>query len=113
MTNPDFSFDEELVNYRHGLSIRDDTRQAYNAVMGWIRDQGGLYYAEDYITRVSQQTLVVNGKLDKVVPLSSAYKLLELIKHSWGYIIPDCGHWAMIEKPVEFTAASLSFLAST
>ena len=113
LTNPDFSFDEELVNYRHGLSIRDDTRQAYNAVMGWIRDQGGLYYAEDYITRVSQQTLVVNGKLDKVVPLSSAYKLLELIKHSWGYIIPGCGHWAMIEKPVEFTAASLSFLAST
>ena len=113
LTNPDFRFDEELVNYRHGLSIQDDTKQAYNAVMGWIREQGGLYYEEDYIARVTQETLVVNGKLDKVVPLSSAYKLLELIENSWGYILPGCGHWAMIEKPVEFTAATLSFLNNT
>ena len=113
LTNPDFRFDEELVNYRHGLSIQDDTKRAYNAVMGWIREQGGLYYEEDYISRVTQETLVVNGKLDKVVPLSSAYKLLELIENSWGYILPGCGHWAMIEKPVEFTAATLSFLNNT
>ena len=113
LTNPEFRFDEELVNYRHGLSIQDDTRQAYNAVMGWIREQGGLYYEEDYIASVTQETLVVNGKLDKVVPLSSAYKLLELINNSWGYIIPGCGHWAMIEKPAQFIAASLSFLGST
>ena len=112
LTNPEFRFDEELVNYRHSLSIQDDTRQAYNAVMGWIREQGGLYYEEDYIARVTQETLVVNGKLDKVVPLSSAYKLLELINNSWGYIIPGCGHWAMIEKPAQFIAATLSFLGS-
>ena len=110
LTNPDFVFDDELVNYRHGLSIREDTKRAYNAVMGWIREQGGLYYEDDYMARISHKTLVVNGKLDKVVPLACAYRLLELVEHSWGYIIPGCGHWAMIEKPAEFTAASLSFL---
>ncbi len=110
LTNPDFVFDDELVNYRHALSIREDTKRAYNTVMGWIREQGGLYYEEDYITRVTQETLVVNGKLDKVVPLSSAYKLLELINNSRGYIIPACGHWAMIEKPAEFAAVSVLFL---
>ena len=110
LTNPDFVFDDELVNYRHALSIREDTKRAYNAVMGWIREQGGLYYEDDYMARISHKTLVVNGKLDKVVPLACAYRLLELIKNSWGYIIPACGHWAMIEKPAEFTAASLSFL---
>ena len=110
LTNPDFVFDDELVNYRHGLSIREDTKQAYNAVMGWIREQGGLYYEDDYMARIGHKTLVVNGKLDKVVPLGSAYRLLELIEHSWGYIIPACGHWAMIEKPEQFTAASLAFL---
>ena len=110
LTNPDFRFDAELVNYRHALSIRDDTKHAYDAVMGWIREQGGLYYDEDYIAWVPCRTLVVNGKLDKVVPLSSAYRLLELIKHSRGFIIPECGHWAMIERPDEFTAASLMFL---
>ena len=110
LTNPDFQISEELVGYRHALSVRDDTKQAYDAVMGWIREQGGLYYEDDYIARLACRTLVVNGKLDKVVPLSSAHRLLELIKHSWGFIIPECGHWAMIEKPEEFTAASLMFL---
>ena len=112
LTNPDFVFDDELVNYRHGLSIREDTRQAYNAVMGRIREQGGLYYEDEYMARITHKTLVVNGKLDKVVPLGSAYRLLELIEHSWGYIIPACGHWAMIEKTEQFTDASLSFLKS-
>ena len=112
LTNPDFKFDDELVNYRHGLSIREDTKRAYNAVMGRIREQGGLFYEDDYMARVTHKTLVVNGKLDKVVPLSCAYRLLELIEHSWGYIIPACGHWAMIEKPQEFTAATLSFLGT-
>ena len=112
LTNPNFRFDDELVNYRHALSIREDARQAYNAVMGWIRDQGGLYHEDEYMARITHKTLVVNGKLDKVVPLSSAYRLLELIENSWGYIIPECGHWAMIEKPEQFAAASLSFLIS-
>ena len=112
LTNPAFAFDDELVNYRHGLSIREDTKQAYNAVMGWIREQGGLYYEDEYMARITHKTLVVNGKLDKVVPLGSAYRLLELIEHSWGYIIPACGHWAMIEKTGQFTDVSLSFLKS-
>ena len=112
LTNPAFEANEELVNYRHALSIEDDTRAAYSAVMGWIHDNGGLYYEEDYIRRVSQPTMVVNGKLDLVVPITSAYRLLELIDDSWGFIIPDCGHWAMMERPKEFTAVTMSFLGS-
>ena len=112
LTNPAFEANEALVNYRHALSIEDDTRAAYSAVMGWIHGNGGLYYEEDYIRRVSQPTLVVNGKLDLVVPITSAYRLLELIDDSWGFIIPDCGHWAMMERPKEFTAVTMSFLGS-
>ncbi len=110
LTHPDFEFDNELVDYRHGLSIQEDTKQAYNAIMGWIRGRGGLYYEEEYMSRITHNTLVVNGKSDLVVPLSSAFKLLELIRNSRGYIIPGCGHWAMIEKAEEFADVSLSFL---
>lgn len=110
LTNPDFDVDAEIVNYRHELSIQPDTRAAYDAVMGWIREQGALFYEEDYIARVSQPTLVVNGKLDKVVQLDCAYKLLQLIENSTGYILPYCGHWAMIEHPKKFSQAALSFL---
>lgn len=110
LTNPNFEVDEEMISYRHALSIRDDTRIAYDAIMGWIRDNGGLWYEDDYMHRVSQRTLVVNGKLDRVAPVTCAYRLLELIADSWGYIIPDCGHWAMIERPREFTSAVMHFL---
>ena len=110
LTNPNFNFDPDIVSYRHQLSVDSATRAAYDAIMGWIREQQGLFYEEDYITRVSQPTLVVNGKLDKVVQLDCAYKLLELIKNSTGYILPDCGHWAMIEHPEKFARVTLSFL---
>jgi len=62
------------------------------------------------MARVSRPALVVNGKLDQVVPLASAYRLLELLERSWGYIIPNCGHWAMIEHPEDFGAATTRFL---
>lgn len=110
LTNPDFEYDQDIVLYRHQLSTDPDCRAAYDAIMGWIREQHGLYYPEDYIRKVTQPALVVNGKLDKVVQLDCAYKLLELIDNSTGYILPNCGHWAMIEHPQKFARVALSFL---
>ncbi len=42
--------------------------------------------------------------------LASGYRLLELIENSWGYVVPHCGHWAMMEHPEDFTRATLNFL---
>ena len=39
-------------------------------------------------------------------------KFLELIPQSWGYVIPRCGHWVMIERPEEFYVATSNFLAT-
>jgi 2-hydroxy-6-oxo-6-(2'-aminophenyl)hexa-2,4-dienoate hydrolase len=110
LVNKSFTIDEALVDYRHANSLETGTRQAYVATMNWIRDQGGLFYDPEVISRVACPTLVVSGKNDKVVPLENAYRFLELIGRSWGYIIPDCGHWAMIEHPGDFAHASLNFL---
>lgn len=110
LTGERFAVSDELVRRRHELSIEPDTRRAYTATMAWIREQGGLFYAEDYIRRVRAPTLVVNGKNDLVVPLRNAYRFLELIPNSWGYFIPHCGHWAMLEAPADFIAAASTFL---
>lgn len=110
LTNPGFAIDDDLVAYRHGLSIGPETRAAYTAVMNWIRERRGLYYDDDYMRRVTQQTLIVNGKQDLVVPLSCAYRLLELIDDSTGFILPHCGHWAMIEHPDTFSRITIDFL---
>jgi 2-hydroxy-6-oxo-6-(2'-aminophenyl)hexa-2,4-dienoate hydrolase len=110
LTGKRFAVSPDLVRRRHELSTDPDTRRAYTATMGWIREQGGLFYAEDDIRRVHAPTLVVNGKEDLVVPMRNAYRFLELLPNSWGYFIPHCGHWAMLEAPVDFVAATTSFL---
>ncbi|MEM9287448.1 MAG: alpha/beta hydrolase [Pseudomonadota bacterium] len=110
LANPNFNYDEDLVPYRHQLSIDPDVRKGYSAFMRWIGQEGGLHRPNDFIARLKHKTLVLHGKEDAVVPLASAYKLLELIENSWGYIMPHCGHWAMMEYPKEFTAQSLKFL---
>jgi 2-hydroxy-6-oxo-6-(2'-aminophenyl)hexa-2,4-dienoate hydrolase len=108
-----FKIDDEMVDYRYAGAIQPETRRAYGEIMGWVRQAGGLYYEDDFIRQVSAPTLIVNGKQDKVVPLSDAMRLLELIPRSWAYFIPDCGHWAMLEHPRDFARATLNFLDNT
>lgn len=110
LVNARFEIDDALIDYRLAKSLEPDTRAAYGATMQWIREQGGLYYPPETIARVACPTLVVNGKEDKVVPLANAYRFLELIPDSWGWIVPHCGHWAMIEHPDAFARACLAFL---
>ena len=110
LANKNFHIDDDLVEYRYQLSIAPDTKKGYAATMGWVKQQGGLFYEEDFIRKLSRPTLVVNGKDDLVVPLENAYRFLELIDSSWGYIIPHCGHWAMLEYPDDFTAETTRFL---
>lgn len=112
LTNERFVPDESLITYRLESSLEPAARRAYGRAMGWIKEQGGLYYDESYVRRVRAPTLVVNGKNDIVVPMSVALRFLELIPRSWGYIIPDCGHWAMIEHAEDFAATTMNFLSN-
>lgn len=110
LANPSFNPGDDLIAYRHQLSIDPEVRKGYSAFMSWIESQKGLHRPEEFIAKLKHPTLVLHGKDDAVVPLASGYRLLELIENSWGYIMPHCGHWAMLEYPEEFSRASLDFL---
>ncbi len=110
LTGSRYQASEAIIRSRYEDSLRPDTRDAYQQIMGWIGQQGGLFYPEEDIARVKTETLVVNGKEDRVVPLSCAYKFLELLENSRGYLIPHTGHWVMIEAPDEFAEAVCRFL---
>lgn len=110
LTGSRFEASDELVELRYRQSVEPATRRAYEATMAWIRSQGGLFYAEDALAAIKTPALVVNGKDDLVVPVALAYRYLELLENSWGYIIPHCGHWAMLEAPDEFISATRQFL---
>lgn len=110
LTHPGFAMSAERVAYRHELSIDPAVQKAYKATTAWVKQNGGLHYAESEIAPIKTETLVVNGKDDKVVPMAEGYRFLELLENSSGYFIPHCGHWAMIEHPVLFAEITVQFL---
>jgi pimeloyl-ACP methyl ester carboxylesterase len=110
LTHSDYSPPPEFVAYRHALSVRPNVQAAYKAIMGTIKAAGGLFYPEEDVARVKVETLVVNGKDDKVVPMSEGYRFLELLENSTGCFLPRCGHWAMIEHPQLFAEITSFFL---
>lgn len=111
LTHPSFVVDDELVDYRYQLTLDESVMAAYRATMGWIREAGGLYYDEADIAAVKVPTLLVSGREDAVVPLAISLRFLQLLENSWLYVIPKCGHWAMIEHPHDFAGAVDRFLA--
>lgn len=110
LTNDGFKVDDTLIDYRMQKALDPDARRAYGSTMKWVREQGGLFYDESFVASIKVPTLIVNGKQDKVVSLDTARRFLDLIPRSWGYFIPQCGHWAMIEHPEDFALTTLNFI---
>lgn len=109
LTGPDYRPTEQMVTYRHAMSTQPNTNAALIAINEIVR-KGGMVYPDEVIRQIKVPTLVMNGKLDQIATMSRAWRFLELIENSWGYIIPHAGHWIMIEAPVEFSAAVKAFL---
>ena len=109
LTAPGFVPSEAMVRYRYDLVDDEASRAALAAINAETR-KGTLNYDEDRLRTIHQPTLVVNGKEDGVSILPRAYRFLELLPNSWGYIVPHCGHWAMIEATEDFCGAVLRFL---
>jgi len=109
LTAPGFVPSDEMVRYRYELVDDPASRAALEAINAETR-KGTLNYDEDRLRTIEQPVLVVNGKQDGVSILPRAYRFLELLPNSWGYIVPHCGHWAMIEATEDFCGAVNRFL---
>lgn len=109
LAGPHYRIDEELLEYRYQLTLPEEARRALAA----MRDAGKLTYEREAIARVETPTLVVGGKEDKIAVLARTYGYLEVLKNSWGFILPHCGHWVMMEAPREFVAVTSAFLSDT
>lgn len=66
----------------------------------------------DKASSLSQKTLIVWGKNDKVAPLDQAYIGKKLIKNSQLHVFERCGHLPQVEWAEEFNHLVLDFLES-
>ncbi|MFJ7727695.1 alpha/beta fold hydrolase [Neobacillus sp. NPDC097160] len=107
LTNPNFEVDSELVNYRLNLTKQQGALESYGAIM-----QGILSYEfeQEHLKNIKHKTLLVHGTLDNMVPLQRSYELLDTLPNAWLYVMPHCGHWAMMEYPEEFVRVTSDFL---
>lgn len=62
------------------------------------------------LRRIQAPTLLVWGRDDRVTPLDGAIAPMRLIPRGELHVLPDCGHWAMIERKAEFESVVLSYL---
>jgi len=64
----------------------------------------------DLLPGVATPTLLVWGRQDGIVPISSCERYQECIPGARAAVIEDCGHMPEMEKPEEFAKVVLDFL---
>ena len=93
---------DQLIESRHVASLR--TQAAFSSMFPAPRQRwvDAMAHGEDAIRGIGHPTLLVHGRDDKVIPLSTSLTLHQLIDDSQVHIFGRCGHWTQIEKGPEF-----------
>lgn len=104
---------EDLARMRYEASIRPGFQEAFSRMFPAPRQRGvdGLASPETAIRALPHQTMIVHGREDKVIPLSSSYKLFELIPRAQLHMFGECGHWTQIERAERFNRLVGDFFA--
>ncbi len=113
-----FAFDRGLVTdalaqLRYEASLRPGVQDAYAAMFPAPRQNAvdGLASDEAQIAALSNETLVLRGREDRVIPLETSLRLASLIPKAQLHVFGQCGHWTQIEHAARFAKLVDSFLA--
>jgi len=71
-----------------------------------------LALPEAALRELPQQTLLIHGRDDRVIPLEVSERLLRLIPHAQLHVFGECGHWVQIERARDFTRLLIDFLTN-
>ncbi|MBB1609266.1 MULTISPECIES: alpha/beta fold hydrolase [unclassified Pseudomonas] len=114
-----FAYDHSLINddlvrMRYEASIRDDVQTRFARLFPAPRQQGVemLALPEAALRELPQQTLLIHGRDDRVIPLEVSERLLRLIPHAQLHVFGECGHWVQIERARDFTRLLIDFLTN-
>ncbi len=105
--------DDELAKLRYHASIEPGVHESFSSMFPaprqrWIE---AMKTPDAVIRALDVETLIVHGRDDRVIPLATSLRLLQLIDRSRLHVFGRCGHWTQIEHAAEFNALLLSFLA--
>jgi len=112
-----FAYDRGLVNdelaqLRFQASIRPGFQESFSAMFPAPRQRwvDAMASHESDIRALKKSTLIVHGRDDQVIPLSTSLCLHEMIVDSQLHVYGKCGHWTQIEHAARFERLVTDFL---
>lgn len=113
-----FAYDRGLVNddlarLRYEASIRPGFHESFAAMFPVPRQRwvDAMASAEADIRALPNQTLVIHGREDKVIPLQTSQTLSSWIPRAQLHVFGQCGHWTQIEHAGRFARLVTDFLS--
>ncbi|WP_210419871.1 alpha/beta fold hydrolase [Mycobacterium helveticum] len=104
---------DELAEVRYRASIQPGLQESFAAMFPAPRQRhvDAMVTPDEDIAKLPHQTLIIHGRDDRVIPLATSLRLLELIDDSQLHVFGLCGHWTQIEHGAEFNRLVDEFLA--
>ena len=98
---------------RYQASIRPGAQEAFSSMFPQPRQEQveALAAYEDRLSGIQNQTLLIHGREDRVIPLETSLKLLNVISNAQLHVFGHCGHWTQLEPRDAFNRLVREFLA--
>jgi len=106
---------DDLVRMRYEASNRAGVQEAFSAMFPAPRQRWveAMAHPEADIRDIGHKTLLIHGRDDKVIPLSTSLTLQQWIDDSQLHVFGRCGHWTQIEHAAAFAHLVTNFLKNT
>lgn len=103
---------DDLVDMRYQAATRPGMQEAFSSMFPAPRQQwvDSMAHPEADVRAIGHETLLVHGRDDKVIPLSTSLTMLDWIHASQLHVFSRCGHWTQIEWASEFSQLVANFL---
>jgi pimeloyl-ACP methyl ester carboxylesterase/nitrite reductase/ring-hydroxylating ferredoxin subunit len=103
---------DDLARLRLAAATRPGVQEAFRQMFPAPRQAGvdALTIDESLLRTIGHPTLVIHGRDDQVIPLSTSLRLLEVIDRAQLHVFGRCGHWVQIEQTEHFNRLVTDFL---
>jgi 2-hydroxymuconate-semialdehyde hydrolase len=67
--------------------------------------------SDEDIRQIDKDVLLIHGRDDRIIPLATSLRLLELLPRAQLHVFGQCGHWTQIEHAATFSRLVRDFFS--
>lgn len=101
----------EIVEERFIEVHRPEVKRSFLSMYSTPMSPAEMTVAPAALRRIDHRVLLIHGREDRFITPDSSIYYNQHLPNSQVHILPNCGHWAQIEKRDEMLALTKAFLA--